>query len=99
MEYFAVFELKSRPGQLVVTLSHPLISEAGTVVAAPLFDAERFPIASTLNPIFELGGRSLALATEQLAAIPLKELGQKITTLEVYEYPIANAINRIFFGI
>lgn len=99
MDYLAVFTLKTQPDRLVLILNHPLIAEAGTVVAAPLFDADRFPVASTLNPVFDLGGRPFALATEQLAAIPLKELGQQVMSLVDHEYPIANAINRLFFGI
>lgn len=99
MDYLAVFTLKNRPGQLVLVLSHPLIAEAGSVVAAPLLDTAKFAVASTLNPVFDFGGRQVALATEQLAAIPLKELGQQVTSLEVHEYLIANAINRVFFGI
>ncbi|MFN3312136.1 MAG: CcdB family protein [Hyphomonas sp.] len=99
MDYLAVFTLKNRPEQLVLILSHPLVAEAGSIVAAPLLDTERFAVASILNPVFDFGGRQVALATEQMAAIPVRELGLQVTTLESHEYPIANAINRLFFGI
>lgn len=99
MDYLAVFTLKSRPERLVLILSHPLIAEAGSVVVAPLLDTARFAVAAGLNPVFDFGETQLALATEQMAAIPVKELGQQVSTLEAHEYPIANAINRLFFGI
>ncbi len=99
MDYLAVFTLKNRPEQLVLVLSHPLIAEAGSVVAAPLLDTERFAVASTLNPVFDFGGRQVALATEQMAAIPVGEVGLQVTALATHEYPVANAINRLFLGI
>ena len=87
------------PDQLVLVVSDPVIAAAGTVVAAPLMDAETFPVAPVLNPILEIGGARLALATEQLAAISVKELGSVVASGVEYEYPIANALNRLFFGI
>jgi hypothetical protein len=52
-----------------------------------------------LNPVFELHGVRLALATEQMAAIPLGELGPPVANFIEHEYPVANAINRLVFGI
>ncbi|MFN7055602.1 CcdB family protein [Hyphomonas sp.] len=99
MDYLAVFTLRKQPDRLVLILSHPLIAEASSVVAAPLLDTSRFAVAEGLNPVFDFGETRFALATEQMAAIPVKELGQQVTTLTAHEYPIANAINRLFFGI
>jgi hypothetical protein len=99
MDRLAVCSLKRAPDLLVLVLSDPGIEAAGTVVAAPLMDAETFPVASVLNPVFELGGARFALATEQLAAVSLKELGPQVMTCIEHEYAIANAINRLFFGI
>lgn len=99
MDRLAVFTLRSAPERFVLVLSDPRIAEAGTIVAAPLLDPDRFPIASGLNPILELDSGRFALATEQMAAISVKDLGQQAGTCVAYEYLIANAINRLFFGI
>lgn len=99
MDRLAVFALKSQPERLVLVLSDPKIAAAGTVVVAPLLDAARFPIASVLNPVLELNGQRFALATEQMAAIPVKALGTQAGSCLAHEYPIANAINRLFFGV
>ena len=99
MDRLVVCSLKRAPGRWVLVLSDPGIAAAGTVVAAPLMDAQTFPVASVLNPVFELHGVRLALATEQMAAIPLGELGPPVATFIEHEYPVANAINRLFFGI
>lgn len=99
MDRLSVFRLRGAPDQFVLVVSDPHIAAAGTVVAAPLMDAETFPVAPVLNPILEIEGARLALATEQLAAIPVRELGAFVTSLAAFEYPIANALNRLFFGI
>ncbi len=99
MDRLAVYSLKRSPGQLVLVLSEPSLETIGTVVAAPLVPAGEFPAEAILNPQLQLGRDKFVLITEQLAAISLKDLGKQVTTCVDYEYPIANAINRLFFGI
>lgn len=99
MDRLSVYRLKRAPDQLVLVVSDPHIATAGTVVAAPLMNLETFPVAEVLNPVIDIGGVRLVLATEQLAAIPVKELGPVVASGVEYEYSIANAINRLFFGI
>lgn len=99
MDRLAVFSLKGSPERLVLVLSDPFIQPTGTVVAAPLLDPGSFPAAAPMNPVLDLGGQKFVLATELLAAIPVKELGKQVTTCIEHEYPVANAINRLFFGI
>lgn len=99
MDRLAVFRLKRAPDQLVLVLSEPQLSLAGTVVAAPLKDSATFPVAGVLNPLIDIGSVRFVLATEQMAAIPVKELGEQQTTCIEHEYAVANAINRLFFGI
>ena len=99
MDRLAVFTLKRSPKRWVMILSEPHTALTGTVVAAPLFDARAFPAAPVLNPFIEIGGVRFALATEQMAAIRVKELGEHLTSCLQHEYAVANAINRLFFGI
>ena len=83
----------------MLVLSYPGMDLAGTVVAAPLKDAATFPVAAGLNPLISVGETQLVLATEQMAAIELKELGPQVAVCIEHECPVANAINRLFFGI
>jgi len=99
VDRLAVFRLKRAPERLVLVLSDPQIAETGSVVAAPLMDPDTFPQATGLNPVLLLGLLPLVLATEQMAAIPLKELGLQAGTCIGQEHAVANAINRLFFGI
>lgn len=99
MDRLAVFSLKRAPDQLVLVLSDPATASAGTVIAAPLKDAATFPQAEGLNPVLDIQGARLALATEQMAAISVKELGRQVQICVEHKYAIGNAINRLFFGI
>jgi hypothetical protein len=99
LDRLAVFSLKNAPDQLVLVLSYPGMDLAGTVVAAPLKDAATFPVAAGLNPPIGIGEAELVLATEQMAAIALGQLGPQVAICIEHESAIANAINRLFFGI
>ncbi len=99
MDRLAVFRLRGAAERLVLVLSDPQIADTGAVVVAPLLDPDGFPLAPGLNPVLRIDRMDLALATEQMAAIPVKELGAQIGTCIEHEYPVANAINRLFFGI
>ena len=52
-----------------------------------------------MTPKVNLDGEDHLVAVQQLAAVQRKDLGPVVRTLADYEYPIANAINRLFFGI
>jgi len=99
LDRLAVFRLKNAPDQLVLVLSYPGMDLAGTVVAAPLKDAATFPVAAGLNPQISVGDTEFVLATEQMAAIALEQLGPQVAICIEHEYAVANAINRLFFGI
>lgn len=99
MGRLAIFSLKRTSGQLVLVLSDPAFAAAGTVMAAPLFDPETFPVAAGVNPLIPVNDQVLVLAAEQMSAISVRELGAQVATCEAQEYAVANAINRLFFGI
>jgi hypothetical protein len=99
MDRLAVFTLRRAPDKHVLVLSDPGVAPAGTVIAAPLFDPATFPVAEVINPMIPVGEQTLVLAAEQMSAISIRELGRQVTTCEAHEYAVANAINRLFFGI
>lgn len=99
MDRLAVFTLRRAPDRFVLVLSDPGVAAAGTVIAAPLFNPAAFPVAEVINPLIPVGEQTLVLAAEQMSAISIRELGRQVTTCETHEYAVANAINRLFFGI
>lgn len=99
MDRLAIFTLKRAPDLFVLVLSDPATAPAGTVIAAPLLDPASFSVAEVINPLIPVGDQTRVLAAEQMAAISIRELGEQAGTCEVHEYAVANAINRLFFGI
>ncbi|TCZ63074.1 plasmid maintenance protein CcdB [Roseicella aquatilis] len=79
---------------LVVDLQHDLLEHLPTRVVAPLLlpgQAGR-PVRD-LNPSFDIEGVPHILATHQLAAVPKRELGPAIGTLDAGYDAILRAID------
>jgi hypothetical protein len=70
-----------------------------TVMVAPLYQAEDRLELEGLTPRVEIAGESYLVAVHLMAAIQQRDLGPAEASLAAYEYPIANAINRLFFGL
>lgn len=85
-------------GQLLLDVQADLLRALSSRVVVPLLSAEAFKPALRLNPIFEIDGRELVMATQYIAAIPEKELAQKITTLEGSRFEITQALDMLFSG-
>ncbi|MFN7164989.1 MAG: CcdB family protein [Hyphomonas sp.] len=85
--------------QKVVVLQYPGLDTGASILVAPLFPASELPELDGVTPRVNMDGEDHLVAVQQLAAVQRKDLGPVVRTLADYEYPIANAINRLFFGI
>lgn len=54
--------------------------------------------AGTLNPVFEIDGERVVMATQGMAAVPLSILKHPVTTLEPMRAEIVAAIDLLFQG-
>ena len=98
MQALTVHTLKGAK-QKVVVLQYPGLDTGASILVAPLFRASELPELEGVTPKVNLDGEDHLVAVQQLAAVRRKDLGPVVRTLADYEYPIANAINRLFFGI
>ena len=98
MQALTVHTLKGAK-QKVVVLQYPGLDMGASMLVAPLFPASELPELEGVTPKVNLDGEDHLVAVQQLAAVQRKDLGPVVRTLADYEYPIANAINRLFFGI
>jgi len=98
MSGYSVHRLKAS-GQRVVRLQYPRLDTGATVLVAPLYPAEKALELKIVTPRVEVDGSEFLVATHLLAAVQQKDIGPPEATLAAYEYVIANAINRLFFGI
>ena len=98
MQALTVHTLKGAK-QKVVVLQYPGLDTGASILVAPLFPASELPELEGVTPKVNLAGEDHLVAVQQLAAVQRKDLGPVVRTLADSEYPIANAINRLFFGI
>jgi len=98
MQALTVHTLKGAKRQVVV-LQYPGLDTGASILVAPLFPASELPELEGVTPRVNLDGEDHLVAVQQLAAVQRKDLGPVVRALAEYEYPIANAINRLFFGI
>lgn len=76
-----------------------LLSGLATRLVVPLIPATQFgPPLEKLNPNFKIGGRPHVMATAEMAAIPVKNLGERVATLEHHATDILAAIDFLISG-
>lgn len=98
MQALTVHTLKGAK-QKVVVLQYPGPDTGASMLVAPLFPPSELPELVGVTPKVNTDGEDDPVAVQQLAAVQRKDLGPVVRTLADDEYPIANAINRLFFGI
>ena len=83
----------------VVVLQYPELDTGASILVAPLFPASDVPELQGVTPRVDLDGEDHLIAVQLMAAVQRKDLGLVELTLAQHEYAVANAINRLFFGI
>jgi toxin CcdB len=81
-------------GTLVADLQHDLLEHLPSRVVAPLLPPEQagLPVRD-LHPVIEFGGSRYILAIHQLAAVPRRDLGPAIGTLDRHHDAILRALD------
>ncbi len=98
MPRFAVYRNPDGKGYLL-DLQADVNSHFSTRVVAPLFPLEEiFDYAKSLNPIFEIEGEQVVMATQGMAAVPLLILKHPVASLEYKRAEIVAAIDLLFQG-
>ena len=77
-----------------------IISHFSTRVVVPLITKDDIPeFASTLNPVFEVEGETVVMATQGLAAVPGQILKRPVASLVDKRTDIVHALDLLFQGI
>lgn len=98
MARFDVFKNDSGSGYLLDVQSD-LLSGLNTRVVVPLLPKSAAPSpAQRLNPIFEVEGQELMMATQFMAAIPGSELRVGVGNLAQQQDQISEALDMLFLG-
>ncbi len=87
------------PVGLVLDCQSDLLSALNTRFVAPLLPEATAPLpARRLNPVFEIEGQRYVMVTQFAAAIPVRELGERVTSLIAEDAAIGNAIDMLVSG-
>jgi toxin CcdB len=77
-----------------------IIRNFSTRVVVPLVAQDEIPeYAKTLNPVFEVEGELVVMATQGLAAVPSKILKEPVASLVGNRTEIVQALDILFQGI
>ncbi|WP_084766384.1 CcdB family protein [Nitrococcus mobilis] len=98
MARFEIFQNESGSGYLLDVQSD-LLSGLNTRVVVPLLPQSSAPSpADRLNPLFEVEGEKVIMATQFMAAVPAAELRSGIGSLAEEQHEISTALDMLFFG-
>lgn len=98
MSRFDVYRNAAGVGYLLDVQSD-LLAGLNTRVVAPLIPAASAPRpAERLNPVFQFDGDDVVMVTQFLAAVPQKELGRSLGSLESRAEEISAALDMLFLG-
>lgn len=99
MARFDVYAL-ARGGALVVDCQADLLGGLKTRVVVPLIAESAAPKpAQRLNPVLVVGGERYVLMTQFLAAVEVRELGDKVGSLESESETVLGALDFLLTGI
>ena len=98
MSRFNVFKNPEGTGYLL-DVQADLLDHLNTRVVVPLLPLNVAPVpARSLNPVFEVEGESVAMATQFLAAVPEHMLRAVVANLESRRHDITIALDMLFQG-
>lgn len=98
MARFDLFENDTGTGYLLDVQSD-LLSGLNTRVVVPLLPTADAPTpAQRLNPIFEIEGHALMMATQYMAAVPESALRVRTGNLAEQQHEISAALDMLFLG-
>ncbi len=86
-------------GGWLLDVQHPLHDHLATRVVAPVLPAALGPKPSQdLNPPVEVEGEACFIFPQYLAAIPKRELGRPVASLDAQRDAITRALDLLFTG-
>ena len=98
MARFDVFKNADEASYLLDVQSD-LLSGLNTRVVVPLIPKSSAPSpAQRLNPVFNIEGQQLVMATQYMAAVPERELHSRACSLAEEQDAISAALDMLFLG-
>ena len=85
--------------ELLLDCQADVLDELDSRFVVPLLPASMFrKTFDRLNPTFEVEGRSVVMATQSAATIPVRFIGQRVTSLAEERAAVMNALDMLLTG-
>jgi toxin CcdB len=98
MAQFDLYAGVGRTNAYVVDLQADLLDRLATRIVAPLVPRTETEIITGLTPVVEVNGAEFLILTQELAAIPARELRSRVASLAAYQDAIKRALDILFLG-
>lgn len=90
---------RTRTGRLVLDCQSDLLRHLQSRFVVPLLAPTDLPTpARRLNPVFVIDGSQWVMATQFAAAVPARELVERVASLQDEEYAITTALDTLTSG-
>lgn len=83
----------------LLDVQHAMFTHLKTRIVVPLIPARDVKPMTRLNPIFEIDGERVVMSTTELAGIAMKDIGEKVGTLEHERPSIIAALDYVFTAV
>jgi toxin CcdB len=97
MARFDIYRMSDRAGYLL-DCQADVLSSLTTRFVIPLMPAVGLPRADRLNPVFQIEGQRVVMATQLASSVPARLLGSPIQSLAEEQPAIMNAIDMLLTG-
>lgn len=86
-------------GSYLLDVQSDLLDHLKSRVVVPLLPAAEVPPpVRRLNPVFEIGGRNVVMATHLIGAVAVSELGERHANLVKHHEEVVAALDMLFQG-
>ena len=91
---------RSPAGGYLLDCQADMFSGLNTRITVPLLPEGMAPTpGKRLNPVFVIDGERHAMITQYAAAVEVRELGRRVTSLASSGYEISNALDLLLTGV
>jgi toxin CcdB len=97
----ARFDVYAEPGGFgfLLDCQADLLSGLSTRFMVPLMPREEAPVAGArLNPVFLVEGVEVAMVTQFAGAVSVRDLGERVMSLDAEQMAIMNALDMLMIG-
>ena len=105
MAQFSVYQIKNKTTNarysLLLNIQNDLLISMQTCVVVPLTKVETMEHSpmGKLTPILLVQGQNYCMMTPQLAGINIRELGEEVEILTLYQHDIISAVDFLLSGV